>query len=224
MDEGGGDGRGYDAREWITTLEAMPRFGFNNEWSVIRACRREGIEERRVTNPSGGRMCLFRRSEVEELLAARAHEAWLKAQGMKRCPTCLEWKDKALEFTNRCHDCKPCAKKRYKREWARKKKQRQGSRAFWEAWGGDRVPGSVDEYVGKGAPPRAADSLKYACLDEGFSHRPCLPGEKRRRFCANCMAESCYHHPELTPAQVKEMKSVPAVYPEHQVWSYAEGR
>ena len=221
MDQG--DGRGYDAREWITTLEAMPRFGFSNDWSVLRACRRAGIEERRVNNPNGGRLCIFRRSEVEELLAAREHVAWLKSQGMKKCPTCKEWKDKALEFTNRCHDCKLCAKKRYKREWARKKKQRQGSRAFLEAWGGDSVPGAVGEYVGNGQPPRATDSLKYACLDEGYRHRPCLPGEKRKRFCANCTAESCYHHPELTPAQVKE-KGAPTLYPEHQAWSYAEGR
>ena len=138
MDQGGGDGRGYDAREWITTLEAMPRFGFSNDWSVLRACRRAGIEERRVNNPNGGRMCIFRRSEVEKLLQAREHEAWLKDQGMKKCPTCKEWKDKALEFANRVHDCRPCAKARYKREWARKKKQRRGGRAFLEAWGGDR--------------------------------------------------------------------------------------
>lgn len=222
MDEGGGDGRGYDAGEWITTLEAMPRFGYTNDWSVIRTCRREGIEERRVSNPNGGRMCLFRRSEVEKLLQAREHVAWLKSQGLKKCPTCGEWKDKALEFTNRCHDCKLCAKARYKREWAQKKK-RQGSRAFWEAWGGDRVPGPVDKYVGKGEPPRARDSLKYACLDEGFSHRPCLPGEKRRRFCSHCTAESCYHHPDLTPAQVKE-KGAPTLYPERRVLSYAETR
>ena len=221
MDEG--DGRGYDAGEWMTTLEAMPRFGFSNDWSVLRACRREGIEERRVNNPNGGRMCIFRRSEVEKLLQAREHEAWLKDQGMKKCPTCGEWKDKALEFTNRCHDCKPCAKARYKREWAKKKKKRQGGRAFLEAWGGDSVPGSVAEYVGNGAPPRATDSLKYACLDEGYRHRPCLPGEKRRRFCARCTAKVCYHHPKMTPAQVLHLLHLPTRYPEHQVWNYAEG-
>ena len=223
MDEGGGDGRGYDAGEWITTLEASRLFGFANDWSAVKACRREGIEEKKVSNPyNGSPMCLFRRSQVERLLAAREHEAWLKAQGLKRCSGCGEWKDRTLEFANRVHDCRPCAKARYKREWAQKKK-RQGRRAFWEEWGGDRVPGSVDEYVGKGAPPRAADSLKYACLDEGFSHRPCLPGEKRKRFCANCTAESCYHHPDLTPAEVKE-KGAPTLYPEHQAWSYAGGR
>ena len=223
MDEGGG----YDAREWITAREAMPLFGYKDTWNVIRACRNAGVEEKKVPNPHGGPnpLCLFRRAEVEELLEAREHEAWLKAQGMKRCSGCGEWKDEQ-EFWKGFAKCRLCGSEKNKEDWARTKARTPAQDHPWKqsGFGVEAAPGPVDDYVSKGAPPRATDSLKYACMGEGYSVKPIPIGSsKRKAFCPGCEAVLCFWHRELTPEQVMKLEKTPTLYPEMRVHSYVEG-
>lgn len=80
------------------------------------------------------------------------------------------------------------------------------------------LPGSVQEYIGIGQRPKPEDSLKYACMDEGFRHRPIPVGStKRKAYCSWCTARRCVHHPEMTPKQVGKLKEVPSRYPKISV-------
>ena len=67
---------------------------------------------------------------------------------------------------------------------------------------GERLTGGLEDYVDMG-PAEARDSLKYACMGEGFRHRPVPPGStKRKAYCSICKAPHCVHHPDLSPEQV----------------------
>ena len=67
----------------------------------------------------------------------------------------------------------------------------------------------MTDYIG---PARPEDSLKYACLDKGFSSRGVPPGlTKREAYCSRCTADRCLHHAEMTPKEV--MWRVPTQYP-----------
>ena len=82
------------------------------------------------------------------------------------------------------------------------------------AWYGisDPVPGPVSEYIGEPAKP--TDSLKYACMTVGFSHRPIPVGStKRKAFCSVCQADQCVYYPEMAPKQVFKLKQMPTKYP-----------
>lgn len=70
------------------------------------------------------------------------------------------------------------------------------------------------------------DSLRYACMDIGFRHRPLPNGQsKRDAFCANCGAARCVHHPEMKPREVRRRKKMPTEYPKKKiVWALYPGR
>ena len=60
---------------------------------------------------------------------------------------------------------------------------------------------------------KPSDSLRYACMDTCFRHRPLPSGQtKRDAFCANCGASRCIHYPEMKPAEVRRRKRMPTQY------------
>ena len=62
------------------------------------------------------------------------------------------------------------------------------------------------------------DSLRYACMDTGFRHRPVPSGQtKREAFCGNCGASRCVHHPEMKPVEVRKRIRMPTQYPEKKI-------
>ena len=92
--------------------------------------------------------------------------------------------------------------------WSPKQKPRRRPEGRkWAGMGRDRAdPLDVAELLGQ--PPEPRDALKYACLSEGYHHRPIPRWQtKRQAFCAVCDAGHCYFHPELTPKElVKKAK------------------
>lgn len=81
------------------------------------------------------------------------------------------------------------------------------------------MPVEITEYVGPSKPVRLEDSLRYACMSEGFSTRGVPPGlTKREAYCSVCTAPHCIYHPEMTPKMV--MRRVGTRYPEKSmVWA-----
>lgn len=140
-----------------------------------------------------------------------------RRQGQKRCPRCGQWKSHE-EFGHRPNGqfrsyCRPC-RRDYDREWQAKHRHRRRSAAVV----GNPQHSAVLDLIGSYGPPQAQDSLKYACMDVGFAHRPIPIGEtKRQAFCANCTALRCVHHPELTPDQVKKDGPIASRYPEKSI-------
>jgi len=218
---------------WIGSVEIAQRMGFSTSWNAIKLCRSRGIEEYRHENPGGGHpLALFRRDEVEALIRERRHEQWLEAQGLKRCPTCGEWKDREHQYWGRNSQCIECAKETGRKDRQRNPRSRRSSTPAedhpWRQSGihvGAGSAGPVDEYVVEGGEVSAEDSLQYACMDWGFAVRPIPRGSnKRQAYCAKCEAARCIWHPEQTPEQIRKLAGVPTLYPERSVQSYVEGR
>lgn len=62
------------------------------------------------------------------------------------------------------------------------------------------------------------DSLKYACMDVGFRHRPIPRGQtKRSAFCDKCGALRCVLYPEMRPVEVRLRKRMPTYYPSRKI-------
>lgn len=205
----------------MTTREVRSPLDLSQD-ATMKACRRAGIEERRIKGGCHHGWSIWRRSQVEELAEKRQELARLRAEGKKRCHACGEWKDRATEFWRGQSLCKPCGRVRNKETWAEQKRKRR--KRPWSNLIEERIAEIVELSEGNGGRPGPRDALKYACLDVGYAHRPCLPGEKRERFCAKCTAERCYHHPKLTPAEVRKWKRTPTLYPERRVLGYVGGR
>ena len=66
------------------------------------------------------------------------------------------------------------------------------------------------------------NSLKYACMDVGFRHRPIPRGQtKRSAFCDKCGAPRCVLYPEMRPVEVRRRKRMPTQYPKRKiVWAF----
>lgn len=191
--------------EWITLRQAIEILGFEgNDW-VRRMCREGRLQARKVSYRGDIRQWLVLKADIEELAKERAFEAQMKAEGKKRCPGCGEWKDRKAGFwrSGRSGRCRSCVKEQ------RKSPHREAG-----SWGWERparpMGGDLLDYIGStGGKPRAEDSLKYACMDKGFYHRPVPDGmTKRQAFCAVCTAGRCVHYSDKTPEQLCQQARV----------------
>ena len=200
--------------EWVTVAEAKELLGYGSDGGAMRACRRKGIPERREPMDNGGvGRCLFSREGVDLFAAELRFVDSMKASGMKRCPTCKEWKTEPEFYTSNVY-CIGCERLRAR---SRKKPKREAPEERWPIG------------IIMAGPPTLRDSIKYACMAEGYSHRPIPRGmTKREAFCAHCTAPRCVHRPEFTPAEVLKLRSkgarVPLVVGIPRVIPTARGR
>ena len=190
----------------MTTAEAAQLLGYSISWT-IETLKEQGIENIRRNGGGNRAPLLWDRAEVEWLFRERQPSNEKKAPGLKRCGICREWKKKATEFHKRCFVCKRC-RPAYDRE---RKAQHKYPSTFGNRNPDPQPPGPIGLFVAVGKPPGPRDSLQYACMDIGYSHRP-LPivdgrrVSKREAFCSKCEAPHCVHHPHLRPAVVRKMK------------------
>jgi len=205
----------WDPAEWMTAREAKEILHYSSSDAAVKACQRKGIEGRRVWANSVQTMWVFVREQVEEFARERAFDAKMEAQGKKKCAGCGEWKDRQTDYwknprgpggRGKCIDCR------------RTKAGRLGKAA--SPWGGkSRLPTEimvcVRELIRNTEPVKPEDSLKYACMLEGFRSRGVPPGlSKREAYCSKCTAPRCIHHPEMTPAMVRKNGTPATKYPE----------
>lgn len=199
----------------MTAREAKEILGFSSTFAAVRACQRERIEAKRVWANSVQTMWVFVREQVEHFAKDRAFAATMEAQGKKKCPGCGQWKDRQTDYwknskgpggRGKCNACR------------RKRAGRLGKAA--SPWGGGstlstEIVAYLDGSMASGEPPKAEDSLKYACMDNGFASKGIPHGTtKREVYCSKCTAPRCVHHPEMTPDMVRKNGQVATRYPE----------